>query len=97
MLKDNLPFSVKRGAGKLSVSILRMFFRTSRTIFQTSAKFLDYSRRHGFNLERELPPSLANLTKALKSSAVLSPFGVSDFLLLTDARCEIVEPKFIES
>ena len=98
-LKDYLPFSVKRRAGKTLVTILRMFTRTSRTVFQFSARVLNYSRKHGFNLENELPPPLASLSKALKSSAVLSPFGVSDFLLLTDqnnaAQPEIFEASII--
>lgn len=96
MLKDNLPFSVKRHAGKLSVSILRMLSRTSRTVFRFSARVLNYSRRHGFDLERELPPPIAKLSRALESSAVLNPFGVSDFLLLTGQN-DVVQPETIES
>lgn len=95
-LKDYLPFSVKRHAGKTIVTILRMFTRTSRAIFQFSAKVLNYSRKHGFDLERELPPPLANLSKALSSSAVLNPFGVSDFLLLTDQNND-APPETIEA
>lgn len=96
MLKDNLPFSVKRYVGKLSVSVLRFVSRTSRAIFRFSDKFINYSRRHGFYLERELPPTLANLTKNLQSPALLNPFGVSDFLLLTE-KTEAAEPEKIES
>ncbi|MCY7376934.1 MAG: glycosyltransferase [Pyrinomonadaceae bacterium] len=97
MLKDNLPFSVKRYFGKLSASVLRMFFRTSRTAFQFSAEVLNYSRRHGFNLERELPPPIANLMKVAESSAFLNPFGVSDFLLLTARRETNAAPETIET
>ena len=95
-LKDYLPFSVKRRAGKTIVSVLRMFTRTSRTAFEFSAKVLKYSRKHGFDLERELPPPLANLSKALSSSAVLNLFGVSDFLLLTDQN-NAAPPETIEA
>ncbi len=95
MLKDNLPFSVKRSAGRLSVSVLRMLSRASRKIFQTSDKFLNYTRRHGFDLESELPSTLANLRDAAKSSAVRNPFGVSDFLMLTER--EIAAPETVES
>lgn len=98
MLKDKLPFAVKRQAGKLSVAVLRTLSRTTRTVFQFSAKVLKYSQRHGFDLERELPPALANLSRASKSSAVLNPFGTSDFLLLTGqnvARTEPIESSII--
>ena len=95
MLKDYLPFSVKRKIGKLSVAGLRVFFRTSRTVFQFTNRIIRYSRRHGFDLARELPPPIAGLSKALESSAVLNPFGVSDFLLLT--KGETAVPETVES
>lgn len=95
MLKDNLPFSVKRYIGKSSVSVLRFISRTSRAIFYFSDKFIDYSRRHGFYLERELPPTIANLTKVLQSPALLNPFGVSDFLALSEQN--FTAPEIIES
>jgi len=95
-LKDKLPFSVKRHIGKFSVSVLRALSRTSRTIFQTSDKVFKYSQRHGFNLERELPPPLANFAKILQSPASLNPFGVSDFLLLTE-HDKAVPPETVEA
>lgn len=96
VLKEKLPFSVKRQAGKMTVAVLRALSRTSRSAFRFSAKIFEYSRRHGFDLERELPPPLAGLFKTSESSAVLNPFGVSDFLLLTGAD-EIAPPESIES
>lgn len=95
LIKDYLPFSVRRQIGKFTVAGLRVFFRTSRSFFQFSNRVLRYTRRHGFDLQRELPPPIAGLSNALESSAVLNPFGVSDFLLLTTR--EIAAPETIES
>ena len=96
ILKDNLPFSVKRYVGKVIVSVLRTISGLSRSTFYFADKFINYSRRHGFYLERELPPTIANLTKNLQSPALLNPFGVSDFLSLTE-KTEINVPEFVEA
>jgi len=95
-LKDNLPFSVKRYIGGLSVSVLRSLSRTSRGFFQLSDRFINYSRRHGFNPERELPAPIANLTRVLQSPALFNPFGISDFLLLTE-QTEVVQAETVEA
>lgn len=94
-IKDNLPFPVKRELRKLIVLFFQIFFGISGGVFRFFAKLLKYSRRHGFNLERELPAPLANLVKGFESTAALNPFTISDFLALTET--EIVAPLKPES
>ena len=93
--KEKLPFSVKNFIGKTTVSVLRTLAKLLREIFYFSDKFLNYSRRNGFYLERELPPTIARLTKNMQSPALLNPFGVSDFLLLTER--DFPAPETVES
>lgn len=92
---NKLPFSVKNFIGKTTASVLRTLAKLSRKIFYFSDKFLNYSRRNGFYLERELPPPIANLTKNLQSPALLNSFGVSDFMLLTER--DFPSPEIVES
>ena len=89
-LKKHLPQSVKNSIIDSGITALHLFFKSVNFVYRIGHKVYRRANRHGFNFEQSLPPAFSKIADFF-TTPPLSPFGVKDLLLFSDAKTAAAE------